>query len=189
VKRYEVGALALSSYGLEPPEVSLWVDGEAFLFGALSPVNYRRYVWVGGVLHLIDKTDLSIFDRGWIALVDLQLLPKGSKLESLSIPALGELVNYEGRWQLRGREVDVSADALVTLVEQWSHAQAFKVSPYKKVDDAETVTVKLVGEVMSVVFQLAEEGDEWLLGRSDLGIQYHLTAEQAQRLLSFTVDD
>ncbi len=188
-QRYDAASLSLAQYGLVPPEVTLVVDDEQFAFGGLSPMNYQRYVLLGGVLHLVDVSDLSVFTRGWSDLVDLQLLPKDARPVRITLASLGTLVATERGWRREGGgEVESgveSNDDLVALVERWRHAQAFKVSPWAMdADESEAVVVWLLKVAEPVVFYLSRQGSEWLLGRKDLGIQYHLDAAQAQRLFS-----
>ena len=184
-QRYDAASLSLAQYGLVPPEVTLVVDDEQFAFGGLSPMNYQRYVLLGGVLHLVDVSDLSVFTRGWNDLVDLQLLPKDARPVRITLASLGTLVATERGWRRDGDTEVESNDDLVALVERWRHAQAFKVSPWAMdADESEAVVVQLLKVAEPVVFYLSRQGSEWLLGRKDLGIQYHLDAAQAQRLFS-----
>lgn len=47
-----------ASLGLDPPRVQLTIDGVSLAFGDTEPLAQRRYVALGGVLHLIE-------DRWW----------------------------------------------------------------------------------------------------------------------------
>lgn len=50
---YDANALDLSTKGLTPPQLSVWLNETRIDFGILNPANQRRYVLVGDRLHLI----------------------------------------------------------------------------------------------------------------------------------------
>ena len=63
-------------------------------------------------------------------------------------------------------------------------AQAAEVDRNEGDHKGRAVRVEFEGGVEPIDFQVVDSGSEVILARPDLGIRYHLTADQAHRLLS-----
>lgn len=82
-------------------------------------------------------------------------------------------------------------DAVNTLVQEWTAAQALQVRPYSvpmsQDKPPETVTVRQGGALLR--FIIVSRAPELILARPEIGVQYHLPQDTAQRLLMLPADE
>ncbi len=82
----------------------------------------------------------------------------------------------------------MDADSILMLVDAWRHAQATAVRPYEQsLDWKDVIRIELADGDLR--FDLAHTDYELILGRPELGIQYHMTKGAGARLLGFTSPD
>ncbi len=176
-----VAGHALAKFGLEEPQLRLTLDGMPILLGGQEALNYRRYLLLGDTIHLVMDKNFYLLTGPWPTFVDLQLLSGRAKLSALELPEVGRLEQVEGVWQWAGAE-PLSADLLHLLVERWQQAQAVQVSAYNGGALKRSLQLTFVtGDKLR--FEIVADEHELILARTDLGIQYHLPAEQVQGLL------
>jgi len=175
----------LSAFGLEQPLARVLFNDRAVLFGDIEPLNNRRYVLIDDQVHLIDDRYFYQSQLLLSALVDTALLPAGSRLVQISLPGLS-LGQHQGDWQLQSPDdgVEVAAmDDVNELVNEWQNARALQVSRYQA--DVAEADIELVdADGGSMMLELLAREPELILGRKELGLRYHFTADQADRLLS-----
>jgi len=88
-----------------------------------------------------------------------------------------------GNWRLDTDDGKVAAESITRLVDAWRYARATAVRPYQpSLDWNDVIRVELADGDLR--FDLARTEYELVLGRPDLGIQYHLTKGTGARLLS-----
>jgi formamidopyrimidine-DNA glycosylase len=76
-RTFPAAALDLHQLGLDPPLISLHLDDLELRFGATEPVDERRYVQIGDMVHLIDDRYLPQLLASAEHYVDRRLLPAG----------------------------------------------------------------------------------------------------------------
>lgn len=190
LSQYPVASLDPARVGLLPPALRLVVDGQTVSFGETEPINQRRYVQIGDVIHLIDNADYLPATGPWTGFISLQLLPHGPQLDAITLSD-GAVLNRDAKgWHLAGAKAEaVSTDALNALVEAWRTVQALRVDvpespPANETGENGEVVIHISGQPEPVRFQLlSRTAQELILLRSDLGLQYHLPPGQAHALL------
>jgi len=173
----------LAEYGLDPPRATLRVDGERFELGATEPLDGRRYVLHDGEVHLTADVWVRYLELPAAALVDPAPLGPAARVRALALPGL-RLREGPSGWRAEPAGRLASADRAVALVAAWEHAQAFAVRPLDPaLEWHEEVAVEVAGEPRPLRFRVARGERELILARPDLGLQYHLTRDEGERLL------
>lgn len=173
---------ALAQYGLAPPLVRLQVNDVELAFGTTEPLDGRRYVMVGDLVHLTDDHYYDRLQADAAAFASNSLLPEGARPERIDLPGLVLQADPEGRWR-ETPERDMAMDAVNLLVDSWVHARAILVGRYEGDEASEVITIRLRdgGQVLS--FAVLETEHDLVLARTDLGLRYHMGSEQGRRLL------
>lgn len=183
--RFEAVDGELHRYGLDVPLVELRANGTGLAFGATEPIDRRRYVRVDDTIHLIDVEHFDILNAGYTNLVSSRLLPEGLRPARLELPDLTLIKDAQGRWETTP-ELDVSMDALNRLIDAWVHARAIMIQRYEPQMPVEVITIESANGGERLEFDVIETRGDLILGRPELGLRYHLGADQGRRMLDPT---
>ncbi|MGE0081419.1 MAG: DUF4340 domain-containing protein [Thiohalomonadaceae bacterium] len=181
--RYDVAEADLAKLGLEPPELRVIYNGDTVIaFGAQAPMDQRRYVRIGDEVHLVSGSGYYHLVGHYPTFVDTALLPPGARITALHLPGL-DLVQREQAWTVSPQPVDFSMDAVNVLLEHWRHTRALDVTRHQPRRSRGSVRVALAdgGEI---TFAIMAREPELVLARPELGLEYRLTAESAERLFT-----
>jgi len=178
---YPAAAQALAPFGLDPPHSEIRLNDVTVAFGDDEPIHQRRYVRVGEQVHLIDERYFYSSQLLLPALVDTALLPAGAMPVRIHLPDR-QLTRVNGDWHIDPADDSVSMDAINALVDAWRQARAVQISEYHGDKARGSIDVSLA-DGTELSFELLSRSPELLLGRRDLGLRYHFTAEQGGRLL------
>jgi hypothetical protein len=180
--RIDADAQQLARFGLASPQARIVLDGKEVLFGDTEPISGRRYLQFDGKVALVDDNFFSHLNASVASYVLPALLGHEPRIQVIELPGM-RLSRQSGGWQLDPSRADADAGDIETLVERWRLAQATAVRPYESsLDWQGMVRVELADG--AVKFDIARTDYEVILGRADLGIQYHLTKAAGARLLS-----
>lgn len=181
------GALGrdLREYGLEPPRAVLEADGIRIAFGGSESIDHRRYLMVGDTIHLTDDLFLFRLQTDYAAFVSTGLLPPESRPSAIESPGLALARGEGGRWTATPAADEFTPDAINEAVDEWRRAQALAVEGGSEVEGGTRVgTVRVLLDIgEDIRFEVFERDADLLLARTDLGVHYVLTDEQAHRLL------
>jgi len=125
-RRYALGDLDLSLLALEPPEVTLDLDGAHFAFGTRAPMEGYRYMLADDAVFLADQTLPQLLAMGAAALVDKHPVAPGSTIDRLELPDL-VLTRTEIGWS-RDPDDGAASDADQAIVDGWTNSQAINVN-------------------------------------------------------------
>jgi hypothetical protein len=169
-------------FGFDKPVA--WVnfnDELTIAFGNSEPISNNRYVLIGDQLHLI--TDTFYYQLGVKAhtLVDHGLLPRNAKLEELALPDM-TLSFVTGAWIVEPKQAHDSTDSAIQLIDEWRNSQAVSVAPLEKTPAQKTITARFRAGP-AIRFELRHTDSGIILARPDIGLQYTLSKDAADRLL------
>ena len=171
----------LARFGLQSPRARLLLDGKEILFGDTEPIHGRRYLLFDGKVALVDDTYFSHLSSSAANYVDPVLLGDDPNLRSIAVPGMRVYAGDEN-WRLEPGNDSVSAESISRFADAWRKAQATAVRPYEQsLPWGGVIEVELADG--RVRFDIARTEYEVILGRKDLGIQYHLTKGSGTRLL------
>lgn len=174
----------LAAFGLKQPAVRARFNNTELVFGALTPVDQRRYVLVGDTVHLIVDSYFFDFVAEASDFASRNLVPTRQRIAGLTTPAFQLEQDAEGKWAVRPADYALSADAIQAVIEEWQHAQAVKVALYQSAPALGRVTLTLAGQRGALHYEIAAEEPEWILARPEVGLEFHLSAEQGRRLFA-----
>ena len=174
----------LSEYGLAKPAVRLRLNDTELQFGGVTPVGQQRYVKVGDTIHLIADRYMFELTGNAAAWVNRNLVPSGKRIEALQLPDMKLTRNDKGEWGVAPPNAEIPADTVQRLVKEWSDAQALRVTPYGKQAAQGEVVIGVAGQTQPLRYQIIARKPELILARPELGMQFYVASEQADRLLS-----
>jgi len=169
--RIAADAGQLDRFGLATPHARVRFDQDEILFGNTEPIHGRRYLLYDGSVALIDDAFFSHLSSSAANYVNPALLGRDPSLRSIRLS-----------------KERAAADGVTDLADAWRSAQATAVRPYEpSLEWTDEIVVESAdGELR---FDVARTKYEVVLGRRDLGIQYHLTKSAGTRLLDFPPHD
>ncbi|MFC1750024.1 hypothetical protein ACFL2V_14585 [Pseudomonadota bacterium] len=182
---YDATGLELSKYGLHEPRARLIAGDVAIAFGSIDPLRPRRYVLVGGIIHLAPDNDSSALFAPWTDFVSPRLLPEGKRIISMIIPGLGTLQRGDKGWLYSGDDAPQSADVMQALVDRWGSAQAFDVEHIEGLKGEGTLKINFDDSSSPLTFHVVHNQEVVLLVNPESQIAYQVSNEQAQRLVSW----
>lgn len=184
--QFAAGALDLAKFHLDSPASLLRLNDVELAFGDSEPIDNRRYVRNGATVHLVDGDYFYRLQSDFTAFVSNRLLPLPDVPGRISLPEFS-VTRAEGVWTLAPAVRQPSMDALNEFVDAWRQAQAVEVDRYAGGPSRGLIKVSFDSGAAPLEFLLLEAEPELVLARADLGLRYHLTPEQARRLLSAPV--
>jgi hypothetical protein len=114
----------LPQLGLAPPQYTITLNETAIEFGAVEPLQYRRYVKVGDVVATIDDPPSAALDKDYADLVAKELLAAGTAIERIELPKLTLAKDASGKWQVTPASPKATADAMQKLADDWQRARS-----------------------------------------------------------------
>jgi hypothetical protein len=181
--QWVAASLDLEKFKLKSPRIRVRLNDVELGFGDTEPLEGRRYVLAGNTVHLITDGYYPKLIAPPASFVSLALLPGPARLEDIELPGLTLTHDAQG-WSA---QPGASPDAVNTLVQEWTAAQALQVRPYNapasQIKLVETITLRQEGTQPPLRFIIVSRAPELILARPELGVQYHLPQDAAQRLL------
>ncbi|MBI3345550.1 MAG: DUF4340 domain-containing protein [Gammaproteobacteria bacterium] len=204
--QWVAAGLDLEKFKLKSPRIRVRLNDVELGFGDTEPVEGRRYVLAGNTVHLITDGYYPKLIAPPASFVSLALLPGPEPLKEIELPGLTLRHDAQG-WSAQpgasdaqgratakgsanvagGRMPEATPDAVNTLAQEWTAAQALQVSlytaPVSQIKPVETITLRQQGAQPPLRFIIVSRAPELILARPELGVQYHLPQDAAQRLL------
>jgi hypothetical protein len=177
----------LGRFGLASARGRILLDDKEILFGDSEPIHGRRYLLYDGRVALVDDNYFSHLRSSPANYVNPALLGRDPHLQSILLPGI-RVYRQAGNWRMDPDDGGASEDAIARLVGTWRQARATAVRPYEQsLHWSDVIIVELADGDMR--FDLAHTAFELILGRADLGIQYHMPERAGARLLSIKPAD
>lgn len=173
----------LEQLGLSEPVVIMKLNDHEFKFGNTDAIDQRRYVLFDRKIHLINDFLYQQLMTNAAFFADPKLLPENFKIDSIQFPENKiELVNDQ--WQLETL-MDISPDQLKRIIFNWENASAISADKYEAAESPEAESIIKISSSNneSVLFIIVSTEPHLILGRKDLGIQYHMGSDETGRLL------
>lgn len=179
--QWATASLDLEKFKLASPRIRVRLNDVELGFGDTEALEGRRYVLAGNTVHLIDDGYYPKLIAPPAYFASLALLPGPEPLTQIELPGLTLTRNAKG-WSAQPA---AAPDAVNTLVQEWTVAQALQVSlytaPVSQDKPEEIITLRQGAEPLR--FLIVSRTPELILARPELGVQYHLPQDAAQRLL------
>lgn len=178
----------LAPYGLDKPQLTLWLNDRRIDFGRQTPLDNRRYLRIGETLHLISDARYYTLLGKWTDYISPRLIPDGERLARIELPDW-VLNDDQGRWLPDPRPENWSADAATALAQRWQNAQAMQISEEAGgAAQGDAIRLYLRGQDAPLRFVISAREPGLVLLRPDLGLAWHLAGKAEDLLHMGTVD-
>lgn len=174
----------IKQFSLNPPLLKLTLEDTEIAFGGSQPIDRRRYIRIADELYLIDNSIFIQLNTPAVGFIDRRLLPKDAQPERFIFNGLALFRNDQGEWQSLGNTVKKTRKQLLETVTAWLNERALWVRRLRP--DAvplQTITIHLAGSSQAIVYAVLAYTPELVLARLDLGVEYHLPGQMAEKLL------
>jgi hypothetical protein len=173
----------LMQLGLAEPIVIMKLNNHEFKFGNTDAIDQRRYVLFDGKIHLTNDSLYQQLMTNAAFFADPELLPENFKINSIQFPE-NKIESINGQWQLKTL-MDISPDQLKRIIFSWENASAISVDKYEPVESSEPDSIIKISSNNneSIRFVIVSSEPHLILGRKDLGIQFHMGSDETEKLL------
>lgn len=170
----------LKQLGLEDPIVTMKLNDHEFQFGHTDAIDQRRYVLFQNKIHLTNDSLYQQLMTNAAFFADPDLIPDDFKISSIEYP--NNTLEYVGeQWQLQTL-MDIKPGQLKRIPFNWENALAISAEPFKQPEDAATIKINST-ENKQIQYVIVEKEPHLVLGRKDLGIQFHMGSDETSKLL------
>ena len=181
---YAADTVNLESLGLDPPQATVTIDDVAILFGNTAPLDGKRYLQIDATVHLIEDRYQHLINAGWTNFVERKLLPTDKSISRLQLPDMTLTLTDKDQWQLSPGKPGISADAIQQLLDHWDKVSALYARRYDGRTSDEIITLEFSDSPETLTFMVIAHSPELVLARPDWGIQYHLSSDVEEALLT-----
>lgn len=170
----------LKQLGLDNSIVTMKLNDHVFQFGNTDAIDQRRYVLFQNKIHLTNDSLYQQLMTNAAFFADPDLIPDDFKISSIEYPDnILEYVNEQ--WQLRTL-MDIKPEQLKRIPFNWENAQAISAEPFKQPEAAAIIKINS-SENKQIQYVIVKKEPHLVLGRKDLGIQFHMGSDETNKLL------
>ncbi len=184
--QFRKNEVELERFLLNEPVVSVEFDNTRIDFGDTSPIGEQRYVLVNDTVHLINDSLYQQLQTPATFFLSTKLLPDGAEIKAINFPDY--LVSkHEGIWEVEP-SLEFSADNITRLVHAWRAADAISIRNYEGGENTGTIQIELEdGNIFE--FLIVTPPPQLVLARQDIGLQYHISGDDAEMLFLKSEND
>jgi len=178
--RYSADEINLSDTGFSNASTTISFDDQTISFGANNDATSLRYLKLDNTVYTIEDVYYPLLSSNFSTLVSLNLIPNDSRIKKLILKNLTISKNDNGIWQ---SNVEVTADNINKVLDDWRSAQAFGVHEYLQRKELGEVFIYLTDHAEPITYIITDT-DPWLiLARPELGLEYHLDVSAYNKLI------
>lgn len=174
-------------YELDPPQVKLTLNDQAFAFGRVNDVTYEQYVAAAGAVYLVAPF------YGYGIPAEVTKLVSRKLLDDTEVPVAFDFGRYRiakddrGTWTIEGafpaqHGKTLSQDDFNRWADEWRITSSLGAEPRRGARGKERLVVQFK-DGRKVTMEIVQKQPEFLLIRSDENMQYRFGAEVGRRLL------
>lgn len=176
----DINDVEIERLGFADPIVIMKLNEHEFIFGNTDAIDQRRYVLFDGKVHLTNDSLYQQLMTNAAFFADPKLLPENFKIDSIQFPE-HKIELVDGQWLIKPL-LDISSDKLKEIIFNWKNATAISASKYDPSESASIISLSTDNNE-SIQFVIVSTEPHLILGRKDLGIQYHMGSDVAGQLL------
>ena len=170
----------LARFDLINPIITIKLNDHAFQFGNTDAIDQRRYVLFDETIYLTNDSLYAQLTTNAAFFADTKILPLDFEISAIQFPEnIIEL--HDDKWQLQN-VMDISPDQIKQIVFAWNNAAAISVNKYSEPDSASSIIISSEND-KAIEFIIVSTEPHLILGRREMGIQYHLGSDETDKLL------
>lgn len=177
----------LERFGLDQPNVRLYINDEYFGFGGFAPITYQQYVATGDDIYLISPRyaltlPVSASDLINPGLLASHQIPVKFEMSRLTVEFKNE------NWSSRVQDSDkaLNGEAIEHWVRLWQTALAQEITLNHELgaDFTETDRIKIsLQDTQEINLKVLQNESEIVLVRVNEGIGYHFPVDTGRQLI------
>jgi hypothetical protein len=178
--RYAIDEINLKEIGLDSSSTAIMFDDYTIRFGIINPTTKLRFLLFGDHVYTIEDVFYPLISSHFSTLVSLKLMSPDSSIEKLILPNQTIKKDENNLWQ---SNIDISADQVATILDNWKNTQAFGVHQYLERENLGDIFL-YTDKRSQIINFLITDVEPWLIiARPDIGLEYHLEAEAYKQLI------
>jgi hypothetical protein len=176
----------IARFGLDQPRLVLKLNDEVFLFGTFNPVSAEQYVSYAGFVYLLPVNYSENAETQITEFIDKNPLRPNEKIAGFDFSNLEQwessglkLDLVDGKWHASIAKAKLNQSELTEWFDAyWRFMSVQSVEPYLANHKAKhpSFEIKLT-DGKKVRFEKLQESPEFLIGRPDEGMLYHVPAD------------
>lgn len=170
----------LARFDLIDPIITIKLNDHSFQFGNTDAIDQRRYVLFDGIIYLTNDSLYALLTTNAAFFADTKILPEDIEINAIQFPE-NKIELIDDQWRMKTL-MDIKPGQLKRVVFNWKEATAVSVSKYTAPEAESTISITF-SEGVTITFTLVSTEPHLILGRKDLGIQYHLASDVTDKLL------
>ena len=170
----------LSRLDLDDPVVVMKLNNHEFRFGNTDAIDQRRYVLFDNTIYMTNDFLYQQLMANAAFFADTRLFPEEPEINSIEFPE-AQIDLVDGKWQTLPL-MDTVPGKIKRLVHDWQTATAISMSKYEAPETESLITISTSSDEQ-IKFVIVATEPHLILGRKDLGIQYHMGSDEAEKLL------
>lgn len=175
-------AVDAGAVGLDPPVVTVGFNqAPAIALGDAAALARNRYARIGDTVYLIDEPNMRALDAAYANLVGRDLVPDEANIIKLQLPTATLTRSATGGWAVAPNSADRGADAAQATIDAWRFARALWTKPAG--DEPAQGRVTIHTQDGRIIYEVVAREPQLILRRPDLGVVFHVAANQGAPLL------
>lgn len=177
----------LAQFDLNPPQVRVTLNDQAFAFGRVNDITYEQYVATADGVYLVPPLYGYGIPTDATKLLSRRLLDTGEVAVAFDFGRYRIERDDKGTWAASGefaaaKEQPLSQDDFNRWADEWRYTSALSVAPDKSSRSREQVNVRFKSG-KTVTMRIVQKEPDFQLVRSDNAMRYHFGVAVGQRLL------
>ena len=178
--QYNRDDLKLNNFGFNTTDTHISFNNTKISFGMTNPMNNLRYVEINNKLHLINDHFYPLLSSQIGTLIARELLANSTNIIKMILPEQTLTRDQNKLWRSTD---DISSDAIVETIYQWTHKQAFSVHDYVERESLGEIQVYFENLEQPIKFTITDIEPWLIIARPDLKLEYHFNLEDYDALL------
>lgn len=177
----------LRQFDLDPPQVRVTLNDQAFAFGRVNDITYEQYVATADGVYLVPPLYGYGIPTDATKLLSRRLLDTGEVAVAFDFGRYRIERDDKGTWAASGefaaaKDQPLSQDDFNRWADEWRYTSALSVEPDKSSRSREQVNVRFKSG-KTVTMRIVQKEPDFQLVRSDNAMRYHFGVEVGHRLL------
>lgn len=177
----------LVQFDLNPPQVRVTLNDQAFAFGRVNEITYEQYVATGDGVYLVPPLYGYGIPTDATKLLSRRLLDAGEVAVAFDFGRYRIDRDDKGTWATSGelpaaKDPPLSQDDFNRWADEWRYTSALSVEPDKNSRSREQVSVRFKSG-KAVTMRIVQKEPDFQLVRGDNSMRYHFGVEVGHRLL------
>lgn len=181
--------LDLNTFGLEKPAATITFNNKTtFVFGHNKSLKNHRYIQIGSTLHLTADTYFYQLAAKSESYISHKLINTQSKIIKLTLPTM-VLSKTDGRWEIKPKTNNSSADSINQLISEWQLSQAYDINKLQAKPNSKADIIIQLNNNKKINFKIEKDTNSFNLLNLDTGIRYILSSDRKDKLLKLSSVD